>query len=261
MGEVFIGSEAVAAGRLTRHELKRWHRPIYRGVYGQKQAQPSLHDRIYAAWLASDRNGVVAGVAASALHGAAWIDEDIPIELICRLRPQTGLVIRKDTLPHDEITKVAGIPVTTRARAAFDLGRRLERGEAVARLDALMRASPFAQGDVLMLAKRYRGARGLRTLQAILPLVDGGAASPRESWLRLIYIDAGLPRPTTQIPIVGPWAARPNVGHGMGGIHGGVRVRRGASPNQPPAVRQGHQIAAQGQESRLDCRSSGQGGP
>lgn len=95
-----------------------------------------------------------------------------------------------------------GFGVTTRARTAFDLGRHLERDEAVARLDALMRASPFSEEDVLLLAKRYRGARGLKSLRTALPLVDGGAASPRETWLRLLYIDAGLPRPTTQIPIV-----------------------------------------------------------
>ena len=33
-------------------------------------------------------------------------------------------------------------------------------------------------------------------------LRDGGAASPKETWLRLLFIDAGLPRPTTQIPAV-----------------------------------------------------------
>lgn len=34
-----------------------------------------------------------------------------------------------------------------------------------------------------------------------LPLVDGGAESPRETWLRLLFIDAGLPRPTTQFVV------------------------------------------------------------
>lgn len=200
MGEVFIGSEAVAAGRVTRHELQRGYRPMYRGVYGSRE--PSLQDRIYGAWLASDRRGIIGGVAASALHGASWVDADIPVELICRLRPQSGLVVRKDALTDDEITKVAGIAVTTPARTAFDLGRHLPRGDAIARLDSLMRAAPFSDEDVLLLAKRYRGARGLKALRARLPLVDGGAASPRETWLRLLYVDAGLPRPTTQIPIV-----------------------------------------------------------
>ena len=64
-----------------------------------------------------------------------------------------------------------------------------------------MRAAPFSTEEVLLLAKRYRGARGVKMLKDAIPLVDGGAASPRETWLRLIYIDAGLPKPTTQIPI------------------------------------------------------------
>ena len=93
------------------------------------------------------------------------------------------------------------MPVTTRARTAFDLGRYLPRGEAIARLDSLMHSQLFSMEDVLLLAKRYRGARGLNGLRAALPIVDG-AASLQETWLRLLYIDAGLPRPTTQIPII-----------------------------------------------------------
>jgi hypothetical protein len=91
--------------------------------------------------------------------------------------------------------------VTTRARTAFDVGRHYERDEAVARLDALMRSRAFSIEEVLVLAKRYRGARGLRRLSVALPLVDGGAASPKETWLRLLLIDAGFPRPTTQIMV------------------------------------------------------------
>jgi len=54
---------------------------------------------------------------------------------------------------------------------------------------------------VLLLAKRYRGARGVKRLKDAMPLVDGGAASPRETWLLLLYIDGGLHPPRTQIPI------------------------------------------------------------
>ena len=149
---------------------------------------------------------VVSGIAASALHGARWIDADTPIELIApSARPQSGLLVRNERLAEDEITRVAGIPVTTTARTAFDIGRHLHRDKAVARLDALMYATPFSVEDVLLLAKRYPGARGLRRLRAVLPIVDGGAASPKETWLRLLLIDAGLPRPVTQIPVVDGW--------------------------------------------------------
>jgi hypothetical protein len=150
----------------------------------------------------SKRRGIITGVAASALHGADWVDADVPIELVydCT-RPPEGVIARNERIADDEFTWAAGLAVTTPARTAFDLGRYLPRGKAIARMDALMRAKPFAIEDVLLMAKRYRGARGVCRFREVVPLVDGGAASPRETWLRLLYIDAGLPRPTTQIPI------------------------------------------------------------
>jgi hypothetical protein len=203
MKDVFIGSDRVRSGELTAYQLRSQFWSVYPNVYEPAFSVPSLRKRTVGAWLWSNRLGVVSGLAAAALHGSQWIDEDVPVELIWQnTHPPDGLIVRNERLCDDEITKIAGIPVTTRARTAFDLGRRFERNDAVARLDALMRASPFSQEDVLLLAKRYRGARGLKSLRTALPLVDGGAASPQETWLRLLYIDAGLPRPTTQIPIV-----------------------------------------------------------
>ena len=202
MANVFVGSEAVAQGRLTKSDLRR-HRNIFRDVYTPELHVLSLRDRTTGAWLWSHRRAVVAGVAAAALHGAQWVDADVPIELIApNARPQPGLVVRNETLAADEISYVARLPVTTPARTAYDLGRYQLRGQAITRMDALMHATPYSVEDVLLLAKRHPGGRGLRRLRRALPYVDGGAASPKETWLRLLLIDAGLPAPTTQIPVL-----------------------------------------------------------
>jgi hypothetical protein len=210
MAEVFVGGEAVAAAELTEHQLRSQYRPIFRGVYLPAWCEPTIDDYTLGAWLWSRKRAVVAGVAASALHGAQWVDAETPVELVAKsARPQHGLIVRNETLRTDEVTRVRRhsitLPVTTPARTAFDLGRHLQRGQALARLDALARATPFAVEDVLLLAKSYPGARGLRRLKDVLPLVDGGAASPKESWLRLLLLDAGLPKPTTQIPVHRGW--------------------------------------------------------
>lgn len=203
MGGVLIGSEAVARGVVTRHELRRWYAPIYPGVYAPKRQQLSLRDRTEGAWLWSRRRATIAGVAASALHGARWVDDDVPIEVVwSNTRPPRGVVAREQLLADDETACIAGLPVTTAVRTAYDLGRYLSRGQAVARLDALMRATPYSKNDVLLLAERYPAARGLRRLRSVLPLVDGGAASPKETWLRLLLNDAGLPTVITQIPVL-----------------------------------------------------------
>lgn len=199
---IFLGSEALARGDVSEYELRRFHQAILRDVYVEKPWTPTFHDRVVAAWLWSRRRGVIAGVAASALHGAQWVDVTHPVEMIWNNgRPPPGLVVRNDTLGRDEVMRVAGIPVTTPARTAFDLGRRLPRDDAVARLDALVAAVPSALRDVPTLVARYPGARGVKALRVALPLVDGGAASPRETRLRLLFVDGGLPRPRTQLPV------------------------------------------------------------
>lgn len=203
MADIFIGSEAIAAGRVTRHELSRWYRAVHHGVYVPKNAELSLRDRAIAAWLASRRKGVVAGVAASALHGAPYVDPEQPIELVgVKIRPQPGLVPRADRIHDDEITRVAGLPVTTRVRTAFDMGRHLKRTEALTRLDALMWNQRYSIGEVAGLADAHPRAHGVKQLRELLPLVDGGASSPRESRIRLLLLDAGFPRPETQIPVL-----------------------------------------------------------
>jgi len=195
---VFLGSES----GLTQYDLKRQYQRIFPDVYVPKPWEPSMRDRTVAGWLWSRRRAVVAGAAASALHGANWVDATEPVELVWdNGRPPAGLIVRNEALAPDDVTKVAGIPVTTAARTAFDLGRHLPRGEAIARLDALKRTTAYEDAAVLTLADRSRGARGVKALRAVLPFVDGGAASPRETWLRLLLIDAGLPWPTTQYPV------------------------------------------------------------
>jgi hypothetical protein len=203
--EPFIGSQALARGKLNRHQLRARYRRVLPDVYVPRFAQLSLEDRIAAAWVWSRGRATIAGLAAAALHGARWIDDDIPIELVHEnMRPPRGVMTRRDVLIDDEVQMLTGRAVTTAQRTAFDIGRRGSVLAAVARLDALAKATGLQVDDVAELAGRHRGARGLRHLETVLDLVDEGAQSPKETWLRLVLIQAGFPRPQTQIPVLGP---------------------------------------------------------
>ncbi|MEU6787488.1 DUF559 domain-containing protein [Nonomuraea angiospora] len=79
-------------------------------------------------------------------------------------------------------------------RTALDCARWLPRMEAVAILDQ------FARRDVDLEALWHRPFNSWH-LRDTLGLADRGAASPRESWLRVILVEGGLPRPTTQIRV------------------------------------------------------------
>jgi len=114
----FIGSEALASGSLSRHELRRYYRAIMPNVYFDKRVEPSLRQRTLAAHLWSRREAVVSGLAASAMHGAKWIDHGSSVELIWHnARSPSGVVTRDQLLLENEIQ------LTTPERTAFDLGR------------------------------------------------------------------------------------------------------------------------------------------
>jgi very-short-patch-repair endonuclease len=204
--EPFIGSEAVRSGALTAYRLRSRCIAIHPDVYVPTGTDLTATTRARAAWLWSRRRGIVAGHSASALHGAKWVDDQAPAQLLYEhRRPPAGIRTWSDQIAQDELQLVSGVPTTTPARTAFDIACRNSVGNAVAAVDALARATRFNVADAQVLANRYKGHRNVRRARRALTLIDAGAESPRETWLRLLLIDAGYPRPQTQIPVYGEY--------------------------------------------------------
>ena len=230
----FIGTEALAAGAVSRRALAK-HTMVYRNVYLPNDVELTPVRRAMAAWLWARREPTLAGLSAAAMHGSSWIDPELPAELIrTEARPPEGIVIHRYRLCDEEVTTIDGIPVTTAARTAFDLGRRDTLTTAIIRVDALANATGLKAVDVGCVAERHRGARGIVQLRRVVDLMDGGAESPQETRTRLLLIAAGFPRPQTQIVVCnefGDFIGRVDMGfHGVEGRH---RIRRAAALDQP----------------------------
>ncbi|OBH81459.1 hypothetical protein A5681_25395 [Mycobacterium scrofulaceum] len=206
MTDPFLGSEALAAGALTPYQLRSRYMRLHKDVYVRKDAELTAALRAKACWLRSRRRGVLAGFSASALHGSRWIDPTSPPAIIDTNRcPGTGVQVWEERIEADEITVVDGMRVTTPPRTALDLARRSRLGISVAAIDALVQATDLKMADIEPLLERYRGRRGMKAARVALGLVDGGAQSPKETWLRLLLIAAGFPAPQTQIPVLNEW--------------------------------------------------------
>lgn len=199
----FVGVEALAAGLIPERTMRTKYEQMYPGVFMPREAKPTARQRADGAWLWSKRRGVLAGQSAAVLHGTKWIEGKYPSELLHDNREAPELlVVRSEAVNDDEITRIAGMRVTTPARTGFDIGRHTtNRLHAVQRYDALACATGLKVSDVEAVAAAHPGARGLPRLRRLLPLVDGGAESPLETLARLILIDAGLPVPQTQVRV------------------------------------------------------------
>ena len=111
----------------------------------------------------------------------------------------------EERIEADDISVVDHMCVTTPARTALDLARRYPTNVAVAAVDALAQAVELKLADIELLVDRYKGRRGTKTARAAIELMDGGAQSPKETWLRLLLLSAGFPRPQTQIAVRNEW--------------------------------------------------------
>lgn len=217
-GWPFLGAEALAAAAIPERAMRAMYERVYPGVYVPSGIELTASQRARAAWLWSRRRAVVVGNSAAALLGAKWVDPRAPAELAHdNRRPPVGITVHTETVLRTEMLMVDGIPVTSPASTTFDIGRRTAtRLWAVQRLDALANATDVKVTEVAAVIADHPGARGLVRLRRVLPLIDGGAESPQETRTRLVLIDAGLPRPQTQLRVFdeyGDFVARIDMGY------------------------------------------------
>ncbi|WP_432507701.1 hypothetical protein [Kineococcus arenarius] len=93
------------------------------------------------------------------------------------------------------------VPVTSVLRTCLDTARYEVPPLALAMLDRALRMGLLDPGAALSRLEEVPGERGVARARRLLTLVDAGAESPGESWLRLRLADAGFPRVRTQIEV------------------------------------------------------------
>jgi hypothetical protein len=188
----------------VRHGLLR---RVLRGVFVRVDIDDSIELRAAAASLVIGPSSVVTDRTAAWIHGIDVLthaEKDVlpPIES-CVLRWKSrcrreGVDGRTRDLVAGDIMVISGLRVTTPLRTALDLGCHLHRKDALAALDQFMRHHGISREQLNTAAVRYFRRRGVVQLRQLIPLADGRAESPRESWTRLAIIDAGLPCPEPQ---------------------------------------------------------------
>ncbi|WP_369371175.1 hypothetical protein AB1046_20750 [Promicromonospora sp. Populi] len=104
------------------------------------------------------------------------------------------------TLAPEDVTDVAGLPVTSLARTVVDCARTLHPLEALVITDSALALG--ADREVLLATlDAQTGRRGVQQARLVIELADAGPQSAWETWVRYVLLRLGLPRPTTQMPV------------------------------------------------------------
>jgi hypothetical protein len=185
-------------------------RRVFRGVYIDSSAEDSLETRARSLQL------VVPPTAVATEELSAWVrgvdllargTHVIPPPLTItqpldrtRVR-RAGAAGTRRMLQARDVEVLNGIRRTTSLRTAIDLARKRSRVRALGALDAMLHTGDFSHDLLLDEIARFRGFRGVIQLRSLAPIADARAESPAESAMRLIWIDAGLPKVTPQISV------------------------------------------------------------
>ena len=213
---VFIGSHAIAEGRLTRRQLAEgpWSRVLH-GVYADASAPRDHLLRCRAAALLMPEGAALGGRSAAAVLGApapGWRDPVtvvVPAPLKWR-GPEGVRVHRTGFRAGDVLDDGYGLRWTAAPQTAWDIAVLETTPTAVSVIDAMLRSGSVAEGTLEDLARGRSGRRGSRRFRRALELADARSESPPESVVRVACVLGGLPPPVPQFDVVegGRWLAR-----------------------------------------------------
>jgi hypothetical protein len=202
--EPFLGSAAVAGGRVTPAQLRgpRFRR-LFRGVYVERSAVVDHYMLCRAAALLLPAGAALSHRSAAMLHNAFVLAHDQPVEVTAETgaRSQAGLLVVRSPLAPADRWRRGGLPVTSPLRTAFDLARGRDLPAAVVGVDALLHRRVVRPAALAAYVEEHAGWQGINAARRAIGLARPDVESPMESRLRLIPVLGGLPEPVTQYEV------------------------------------------------------------
>jgi hypothetical protein len=203
----FRGSAAIRAGLLTGRQLDgaSWLR-LFPDVHIHQSVPLDHRMWCEAAALLLPKGAAIASRSAALLWGLKGLGEPDHVTVVVpvdhRVRRHPRLEVRRGPLPPEDVTDLLGLPVTVPERTAFDVARLLPRVEAAIRLDALLHQHKVNLPRLTAYFAAHPGWPGCSQADDVLASAEPLAESPMETRLRLLAVDAGLPRPIAQYKIM-----------------------------------------------------------
>jgi very-short-patch-repair endonuclease len=216
--QLFRGSQAIDELVLTANQLRgpAWVR-LGHDVYADSRVDRDHHLACRAIAMRVPEYVAFAGPSAAYLlgvtHAAGFRDPvHVVVDSEMQLESSRGLVVHHVALATGDIASRDGLLVTCPTRTAWDLACWLDPVRSVPILDGMLGQGlvSFEALDQYLRTKRPR--RGRHRVEHAISLADGRAQSPQESRLRVLLVQAGLPKPEGQYPVpVGSLTLHPDL--------------------------------------------------
>jgi len=170
-------------------------------------ADDPMH-RLEAARRRLPSGAAFSGLTAAWLHGldvAPCNPVEATVPEAAGISARSGISIRRSDLPKRHVVNLLGLPATSMARTLADLCARLSLTEAVVIADAALHSRRIDLDRLASWTLENGGRRGIPKLRQVIGLAEPAAESPMESRLRMVIVQAGLPRPRAQVAIHDRW--------------------------------------------------------
>ena len=213
----FTLAEARRAG-LTRRQLQG---ASWRRVGNSLYVRAALADNP-ALLLAAIHRHLPAGAAFSG-QTAAWLHGlelppcdpvEVTIPESCGISARAGMVVRRASLANQDVVERCGMRVTSAVHTLADLSRRLPLVDAVVAVDMALHRELVDLGQLHAYMTTHARRKGVAQLRQVIELAEPASESAMETRLRLLLVQAGLPRPEAQVPLYderGRFLGRPDL--------------------------------------------------
>ena len=157
--------------------------------------------------------GGITGWAQLRWAGASWFDglandgrtpRAVPLAVpLGDLRSQPGIQIWAEHLDEDELEWLDGLRTTRSVRSLlFEIRMAPSLLAAVVAIDMAAHSDLVSIAELVAFIRDHVGWPGIRQARAACDLADENSWSPREVWLRFVWMcEAGFPRPSMNTPV------------------------------------------------------------
>ncbi|MBO2458735.1 hypothetical protein [Actinomadura violacea] len=190
-------------------------------VYVAADVDDSVHIRCDAAALLLPSTALFCGVTAAHLYGVPVPDRDERIHAAVPAGTPTvarieKLKVHRYAIPAGHRTVLHGRRVVGPERLFLELAAAVPRIDLIVAGDHMLRHRICAREQLNRFLRDCHRRRGVRKARLAMPHLEPRSDSPPETRLRMLIVDANLPRPVANQDVFndwGVWLARPDLSY------------------------------------------------